>query len=134
VGVPKGCKVRQCFLVPLWIKENREFCRHYLKIAFDCEGSIWLENQPKIRFGIFKVEEYMGNNVQFVEEIKDMLNMFSIESTKTWVMDGNKRKDGKITKGLYFKIRQKSLAQFAKEVGFSDNFKKQRLSQSLSYP
>lgn len=42
-------------------------------------------------------------------------------------MKGNIRKDGQITKGIYFKIKQASLDDFAKQVGFSDRFKKHRL-------
>jgi len=36
-----------------------------------------------------------------------MMKKFNIESTNTWLIKGNNRKDGKITKGLYFKIKQK---------------------------
>ena len=60
--------------------------------------------------------------------MKLMLKLFKIDSTNTWLIKANKRKDGKITKGLYFKIKQNSLKQFAKEVGFIDKFKNHRLS------
>jgi len=56
-----------------------------------------------------------------------MLNVFNINSSETWQIEGNLRKDGKITKGLYFKIKQSSLGQFAKEIGFNDRFKNERL-------
>ncbi len=128
IGVPKGAKVTKNFLISNWIKNNKEFSRNYLKIAFDCEGSIWFEKQPKIRFGICKIEESLDNGFQFIEEMKLMLNKFDINSTKTWLIKGNTRKDGKITKGLYFKIKQDSLKQFAKEIGFTNKFKNQRLS------
>mgnify|MGYP001592012012 FL=1 len=127
IGVPKGSKVNKSFLIPNWIKGNKEFSREYLRTAFDCEGSIWFEKQPKIRFGIFKIEGLLNNGFQFLEEMKLMLNMFDINSTKTWLMNGNKRKDNKVTKGLYFKIKQGSLLQFAKEIGFNDRFKNKRL-------
>lgn len=127
-GVPKGSKVTKSFLIPNWIKENKEFSREYLQIAFDCEGSIWFEKQPKIRFGVCKTKDLLDNGLQFLEEMKSMLRKFEINSTETWLIKGNERKDGKTTKGLYFKIKQASLRQFAKEIGFSDRFKKQRLS------
>lgn len=60
--------------------------------------------------------------------MKAMLRNLNINSTNTWLIKGNKRKDKKITKGLYFKISQRSLKQYKKEVGFSDRFKNQRLS------
>jgi len=128
IGVPKGNKVAKNFLIPSWIKNNKEFSREYLRTAFDCEGSIWFEKQPKIRFGIFKVEELLDNCSEFIEDMRLMLNKFDINCTNAWLMKGNKRKDGKITKGLYFKIKQDSIKRFAREIGFTDKFKKQRLS------
>lgn len=128
IGAPKGDKVTKSFLIPNWIKNNKEFSRTYLRVAFDCEGSIWFEKQPKIRFGICKIEELLNNGFQFLEEMKLMLKLFNIDSTNTWLIKANKRKDGKITKGLYFKIKQSSLKQFAKEIGFIDKFKNHRLS------
>ena len=130
-GVPRGCKVIKNFLIPSWIKNNKGFSREYLRIAFDCEGSIWFEKQPKIRFGICKSEDILNNGFQFLEEMKFMLSKFNINSTKTWLIKGNRRKDGNITKGLYFKIKQNSLKQFAEEIGFTDRFKKQRLSTAF---
>ena len=60
--------------------------------------------------------------------MKIMLNRFNVKTTKAWLIKGNHRKDGKITKGLYFKIKQNSLKQFAEEIGFTDKFKNKRLS------
>ena len=127
-GAPKGDKVKKAFLVPSWIKENKEFARGYVRVAFDCEGSIWFEGKAKIRFGVCKIEELIDNGFQFTDGIKSILSQFGIESTKTWLMKGNLRKDGKTTKGLYFKIRQNSITRFSKEIGFSNRFKKDRLS------
>jgi hypothetical protein len=59
--------------------------------------------------------------------MKSMLNIFNINSTNTWLMNRNRRKDDKLTKGLYFKIKQDSLLQFAQQIGFSDKFKNKRL-------
>lgn len=127
-GAPKGNKVTKSFLVPPWIMENKEFSKSYLQAAFDCEGSIWIEKDPKIRFGICKTEELLDNGFEFIEQLKSMLNTFNINTTNTWKTKANTRKDGKITKELYFKIKQDSLSQFAKKIGFSDRFKNQRLS------
>ena len=127
IGVPKGSKVTKSFLIPNWVKYNKELSRVYLRTAFDCEGSIWFEKQPKIRFGIFKTEDVLTSGFQFSEELKYMLSRLGIDSTKTWLMKGNKRKDGRITRGLYFKIKQNSLQKFAQEIGFNDTFKNERL-------
>lgn len=128
VGVPKGNKVNQSFLIPRWIKDDKEFCREYLRVAFDCEGSIWFEKQPKIRFGICKSEEFIDNGFNFLEEMRAIMLKFKIESTKPWSIKANDKKDGKSTKEIYFKIKQGSIKQFSEEIGFSDRFKKQRLS------
>ena len=128
IGVPKGNKVKKQFQIPEWIARDKKYSREYLRTAFDCEGSIWFEKQPKIRFGMCKIEELLENGIEFLEQMKSMLEEFDINSTKTWLIKGNNRKDGKITKGLYFKLKQTSLKQFAKEIGFSDRFKKQKLS------
>jgi hypothetical protein len=132
IGVPKGSKVTKSFLIPDWIKKDKELSMYYLQVAFDCEGSIWFEKQPKIRFGIFKIEELMENNFAFINEMKELLLGFDIETTNSWLMKGNLRKDGMKTNGVYFKIKQSSIQQFAKEVGFNDRFKKLRLSSVSS--
>ena len=114
--------------MPVWIKHDEEFSKEYLRTAFDCEGGIWKEeNRICIRFGIFKKESLLAELVAFVNELKDMLGRLGIETTKDGLMKGNVRKDGQITKGAYFKIKQDSLNNFAKQVGFSDKFKKHRL-------
>jgi len=128
IGVPKGNKIAKQFLIPIWIRNNKEFSREYLTTAFDCEGSIWFEKQPKIRFGIFKSEELLDNAFQFIDEMKFMLNSFNIKTTNSWLIKGNQRKDGRLTKGIYFKIKQNSLKQYAQEIGFTDKFKNKRLS------
>lgn len=128
IGVPKGSKVLKNFLIPKWIVEDKEFSGEYLRIAFDCEGSIWFENKPKIRFGVCKSEQLIENGLIFLEQMKMMLKTFEINSTETWLIKGNQRRDGNKTKGLYFKIKQDSIKSFANEVGFNDIFKNQRLS------
>jgi len=127
IGVPEGDKVVKSFLVPNWIKENDDFAREYLRTAFDCEGSIWFEKQPKIRFGIYKIEEKLTNGLEFIKELREMLYKFNVNSSAAWLIKGNIRKDGKITKGIYFKIKQDSLLDFARNIGFNDRFKNERL-------
>lgn len=127
IGVPEGDKVIKSFLIPRWIRDNDDFAREYLRTAFDCEGSIWFEKQPKIRFGIYKVEENLNNGLEFVKDIKEMLSRFNVYTSSSWVIKGNLRKDGKITKGIYFKIKQGSLLDFARNIGFNDRFKNERL-------
>jgi intein/homing endonuclease len=130
IGAPKGNKTLKSFSVPDWVIKDKEFCREYLRVAFDCEGGIWLEDKPKIRFGMWKSEELIDNSLAFIEQIKAMLEQFDVKCTKTWLTKSNSQviKKGATTKGLYFQIKRESLQAFSKEVGFSNTFKKQRLS------
>ncbi len=128
LGAPKGSKVLIDFSIPVWIKNNDLFCKAYLTVAFDCEGSIWKEsNRFCIRFGIFKNEKLISSTISFIADLKDMLNRLGVQTTKPWLMNGSFRKDGIATKGVYFKIKQTSLRAFAENVGFSDTFKNSRL-------
>jgi len=127
-GAPKGNKTATEFWVPLWIMSNREFARAYIRTAFDCEGSIWFEKQAKIRFGICKEPRLIANGLAFINDLKEILLNFQVETTKTWITNTNARMDGTNTNGFYFKIRQQSIHTFAREIGFSDRFKKRRLS------
>lgn len=128
LGAPKGNKVLTNFSIPAWIKNNNLFCKEYLTVAFDCEGSIWKEsNRFCIRFGIFKNEKLISSTISFIADLKDMLNRLGVQTTKPWLMNGSFRKDGIATKGVYFKIKQNSLPAFAKNIGFSDTFKNTRL-------
>ena len=120
IGTPKGSKVLIKFNIPDWIRKNREFSKEYLKIAFLCEGS-WKENNrknPRISFNINKEEPIAKNGVSFLKEIKDMLRKFDIETTPVGITKGNKRKDGKITKMLRFRVLTKENNKFIKEIGW----------------
>ncbi len=133
LGVPRGSKVKKEFLVPEWIIKEKEFSRQYLQTAFDCEGSIWFENQPKIRFGICKTVPLLNNGLEFTEQLKNMLKKFGVKTSESWLIKANERKDGETTKGIYFKILQGSIQTYAKEIGFSDRFKNERLTSVFNY-
>ena len=85
-------------------------------------------NFEKFNFERFDLKKNSTcEELKFLEEMKLMLSLFNISSTKIWLMKGNGRKDGRTTKGLYFKIKQDSLFKFAQEIGFNDRFKNKRL-------
>ncbi len=77
---------------------------------------------------IFKTKELFNNRFQFLEGRGSMLSKFNIHSAKIWLIEGNIRKESNVSKGMYFKIKQDSLRQFSKEIGFTDRFKNKRLS------
>ncbi|MBI2232880.1 MAG: hypothetical protein HYU56_03085 [Candidatus Aenigmarchaeota archaeon] len=119
LGVPTGNKVLKKFDVPIWILQNKEFSFHYLKTAFECEGSLWKENKRvQIAFRIHKHEKLINNGQKFLDTIRKMLLSYKIETTKVWIVKGNKRKDGNITVGMQFRIKSKSIGDFSSLFGF----------------
>ena len=54
-----------------------------------------------------------------MESLKLLLKKFNINSTRTWLYLGNKRKrDGKITKVMRFKIKAESFNTFINQIGW----------------
>lgn len=121
VGTPKGDKMLVSFDIPDWIKKNKEFSREYLRIAYFCEGCKYQhsKNRESIQFNLNKSEELLKDGLNFTNSLKSLLKTFNIETTETWVIKGNKRKkDGKITKTIRFKIKANSINKFIKEIGW----------------
>ena len=121
VGTPKGDKMLVSFDIPDWIKKNKEFAKEYLKVAFYCEGCKYKasKNIEIIQFNLNKSEELLEDGLKFIESLKNLLKKFDIETTKTWIMKGNlRKKDGKTTKMMKFKIKANSINKFIKEIGW----------------
>jgi hypothetical protein len=133
IGTPSGNKIYVDFRVPEWIKESRTFSREYLRVAFDCEGSVWKEgvNRIKIRFGLNKHSKMLDNCMKFLDDMKNMLLDFNIKTTETWFGKGNIRKDGNTTLFLRFNIRSESMSLFKKEIGFNIYHKNKLLEWGL---
>ncbi len=133
LGSPSGNKVLISFDVPTWIKSSRKFSRIYLRVAFDCEGSIWKEKTGRIRIG-FKMSkslEILNDGIKFMNSIREMLLKFKIKTTKISILKGNIRKDGIITKEMVFKIRDKDVNLFCKEIGFCNKIKIRKFKEYL---
>jgi len=127
-GAPAGNKSITTFDVPNWIKGDRESSRAYLRIAFDCEGSIWRDNNgyPRIRIKTNKSTDLFQNGKKFMQSLREMLNSFNIETTDLWEVKGY---DGEFikTKGICFSIKSKSIKKFSEEIGFNIERKQKRL-------
>src|SRR3989344_2857295 len=93
-GTPKGDKMVTPFDVPLWIKQNNEFSRQYVKIAFFCEGSKHKasKNTETIAINLNKSVELLDDGIEFMNSLKTMLQQWNIETTKNWIQRGNIRK------------------------------------------
>ena len=70
-----------------------------------------------IKINLNKSEELLPDGLKFMDSLKFLLKKFNIETTKTWICRGNKRKrDGKITKLMAFKVRAQDVDKFIKEI------------------
>lgn len=119
IGVPKGDKMLVKFDIPNWIKNNKQFAKEYLKIAFFCEGCKYNRgNKEEIQINLNKWEELLKDGLNFMNSLKELLSLFNIETTKTWITKGNIRKDEKITKTMRFKIKTNSVNRFINEIGW----------------
>ncbi|MCD4666694.1 hypothetical protein K8R47_02685 [archaeon] len=121
IGVPKGDKMVTTFDIPNWIKENKEFSKEYLKIAFYCEGCKYKasKNSERIQFNLNKSEELLEDGLNFMKSLKYLLKNFDIETTSISLTKGNLRKrDGKTTKTMKFNIRANSINKFINQIGW----------------
>ena len=130
-GVPIGQKVLKNFLIPDWIKNNKECFREFCKRAFTCEGTIMYESHrkfPQVRLDLWKKEGIKNN---FIFELGRYLNRhFNIKSTIRIQNSFNERKDGTITKPTRIYILGESVLKFHKEIGF-DGEKQEKLDKIL---
>lgn len=132
LGAPSGDKIKTKFSVPEWIMKDRENSRAYLKVAFDCEGSVWKKgNGFCISFSMHKDNRLRKTLFDFLTDIRKILFDFNIHSTNIWFGDGNNRKDGIKTIYGKFHIKSKSLDKFYSEIGFDDNIKGRKMKQYL---
>ena len=121
VGVPKGDKMVTKFDIPEWIKKNKKFAKEYLKIAYLCEGCKYKasKNTERIQVNLNKSEELLKDGLNFMDSLKSLLRQFDIKTTETWICKGNIRKrDGKITKVMEFRIKADSFNKFINQIGW----------------
>ena len=117
-GVPKGDKMLTTFTIPKWIQENEQYSKEYIKIAFLCEGHKTLDSRS-IFFNLNKSEELLHGGIRFIESVKKSLSNLNIETGKTSVRDHNLRKrDGKRTKTMRFRVKSNSVNRFIKTIGW----------------
>lgn len=130
-GAPRGKKTQVPFLVPRWILQDRESTREYLRIAFDCGGSVWKDRySSRIRFKICKSKVHLANGIHYMEQLRKMLKMFSVETTKVWIVNDENMYPEVV--GMCFGIKRKSLKAFKKEINFKVEKKRIRLEQYIS--
>ena len=135
LGAPNGDKMISAFTVPAWIKDDEALAREYLRVAFGCEAGIRKRANAvsyEIYFKLYKAEELLDSGLSFINELKQMLIQFGVETAKITIQKGNlRKKDGKLTKAMSFRIKTVSLAAFAEKIGFSDGNKQKQLALAM---
>ncbi|MCX6767576.1 MAG: hypothetical protein NTY90_02490 [Candidatus Micrarchaeota archaeon] len=135
LGAPNGDKMISAFAVPLWIKNDKVLAKEYLRVAFGCEAGIRKRTNAvsyEIYLKLHKAEELLECGLSFIDELKQMLLQFGVETGKTTIQKGNlRKKDGKLTKAMSFRIKTNSLTAFAEEIGFSDESKQNQLTLAV---
>jgi len=132
-GVPSGQKVLKSFEIPEWIRKDKECFRRFCQRFFSCEGCIMHESNrryPQIRLDYWKSEKLLKDGERFIKEIcKYMKHYFDIDSTITFPINRNKRKDGIVTRPIRIYILNVSVVKFCNEIGFEG--KKQKDLKAL---
>jgi hypothetical protein len=121
LGVPKGDKVIQEFIVPEWIFSSKEFSREYLKIAYLFEGSNKENDRknPRIQINTAKEECIINSGLVFMNQLREMLSKFEIKTTRCLIYGGRiRKKDNKKTRDVKFRIITEDNPKFMKEIGW----------------
>lgn len=138
-GLPKGNKVLQKTEIPLWIKNgNKKIKKAFLNSLF--EGELQTHKVQynikrnkidicPITFGMSKVKEHADNLIDFLNEIKILLNEFNIKSKPVEKpKPSNIRKDGLVTYStrFYISISALNTINFSKMIDYPFNIKKKK--------
>lgn len=128
IGVPTGAKVFKSFLIPAWILENKVFFSRFINRLYSCEACVDVQSKC-IDLHMSKHEALLEEHTLFFYQIKENLfSHFNIECTNPFLSGTNKRKDGRLTRGMHMKIKKnESLRIFQKYIGFEDAIKAEKL-------
>lgn len=134
VGVVEGRKVSKIFCVPNWIKKGSNKIKlAFLRGFYDCEGSITPTKQKngkqrwRITIAQAKDENIKEYCKEYMEEIKRMVNEFSIKTSPVRYMQKNPRMDGSYSVSSGFDIEKNSFKKFYETISFDNINKKERL-------
>ncbi len=122
LGAPVGEKTKAEFRIPEWLKESPKWVKaNFLAGLFGSDGSkpiVKGKTALQISLTFVKVKELEENLVKFLEEIKEILKEFGIESEIYKV----KEYDGKVMYRLYLKS-EKDVYKFLTEIGYAYSLK-----------
>ncbi len=134
--VPGGGKVRIKFNVPTWIlKSNKNIQTSFLRTSFDGEGSIRYSTNRKrweIAYCMYKLADLKENCIDYMNQVRGLLKKFGIHSIFYKKEEYLDKRYNKLVYGYNIRIdNNKSILNFAKNIGFENKDKKRRLSQAV---
>lgn len=128
LGVPTGNKVYKPFLVPDWIYYGPDNVkRTFLSTIYGNEGSKPQDNKFRIQFVLSKTKEFVPNLLQFLNQVRAMLNHFDISTSHIQL---RKQKRRAFCGRFYIKGKE-DLTKFYNKIGFLYASEKQEVLESL---
>ncbi len=135
LGTPIGNKTKINFSIPSWIRDGSSKIKSiYLRMLFDCEGSIYLQDDGRwrLKFKMAKDESLIDNGIDFMKEVKELLEEFDVETSNVLINEGNIRKDGSKSLFMIMEIKGCSFINFLKYVGFDNSLKRMKLEKAIN--
>jgi len=137
MGAPIGDKIITPFLLPKWLlNSNDKTISQFLGVLFANELTTPILEKRRsikaIRFSMNKHEKYINFGIEFMKQIKKLLNNLNVKTTNIKTAESDKRKDGNSYK-IYFRIMNNgiNLLRFHKNLYFFYAKKKQRKIDSI---
>lgn len=137
-GVPVGDKVITEYCIPEWIRFGSiPIKRTFLRRSFTCEGSINYDSSCRrweIRYAMHKEKTLLPSAIEYLEQLRDMLKHFGIETSKPYIAsDYCRSKDKKNILGLAIKIIRKDSIKNFHKIGFDLAKKSKRLEHAVRW-
>jgi len=128
LGVPRGNKVFQPFLVPDWIYNgSNEVKRTFLSIVYGNEGSKPQDNSWRIQFVLSKNKEHVEDLLIFLNQIRTMLAHFDISTSHIQL----RNQKGRQFCGRFYIKGKADLLKFYNQLSFAYASEKQEVLESL---
>ncbi|MBI4451549.1 LAGLIDADG family homing endonuclease [Candidatus Woesearchaeota archaeon] len=124
-GVPTGNKTNKPFSVPDWILAGDEaFQAAYLRGLFTAEGSIFSVRQSgnrvrwQISIEMYKRTDLAREGIEYMQQVKQMLQDLGIVSSPVRLGRRNKRIDGTESIAVRLDVESRSFYMFHEKVSF----------------
>jgi hypothetical protein len=128
LGVPKGNKVFQPFLIPNWIFHGSNGVKKtFLSTVIGNEGSAPSNHKWRIQFVLSKSKEHVPNLIEFLNQIRAMLYHFDIETSHIQL----RKQKGRQFHGRFYIKSKENLHKFYKNFSFLYASEKQEILEQL---